>query len=167
MGERVGGEVYELLNARLATGGSSSVDPIKSGQNGESVLFRLPPTSPPATHPPPPTPPYFPQCCRGRSGRKKKERRRRASAVGKCCSRGSFQHVDKAANVMRFCCVFFLKVGECEGDKGGGQQAVRIFWKVPRCHRGEATGAVRPLPKGSRTAGESLDRREKGESKCR
>lgn len=36
-GENEGGDVYELLNARLATGGSSSDDPIKTGQNGESV----------------------------------------------------------------------------------------------------------------------------------
>lgn len=36
-GEKEGGEVYGLLNARLATGGSSSVDPIKTKQNGESV----------------------------------------------------------------------------------------------------------------------------------
>lgn len=36
-GEKEGGEVYGLLNARLTTGGSSSVDPIKTKQNGGSV----------------------------------------------------------------------------------------------------------------------------------
>lgn len=36
-GEKEEGEVYWLLNARLTTGGSSSVKPIKSKQNGGSV----------------------------------------------------------------------------------------------------------------------------------
>lgn len=36
-GEKEGGEVYGLLNARLTTGGSSSVNPIKTKQNGGSV----------------------------------------------------------------------------------------------------------------------------------
>lgn len=36
-GEEEGGEVYVLLNARLTTGGSSSIDPIKTKQNGGSV----------------------------------------------------------------------------------------------------------------------------------
>lgn len=35
--EQEGWEVYGLLNSRLATGGSSSVDPIKAKQNGDSV----------------------------------------------------------------------------------------------------------------------------------
>lgn len=44
---RRGGEVYELLNARLTTGGSSTVDPIKCKQKKKKIegLFNCSVTS--------------------------------------------------------------------------------------------------------------------------